>query len=184
MPWRATGHRGAGGIRTHGLGLICAPSNDRDPLWVVITYTGYVNSKAKGEISEGHVIARLLKMGYSVSIPFGNNQRYDLILDDGERLWRVQVKTARRCNGGVIFKTASVNGFTGVQTTYVGQIDLFLVYSPDLDKVYRIPIEACGASNFTLRTDPPKGGPMNTIKWAKDYEMLQVARAGFEPSDL
>jgi PD-(D/E)XK endonuclease len=72
----------------------------------------------------------------------------------------------------------------GVQTTYVGQIDLFLVYSPDMDKVYRIPIEECGASNFTLRTDLPKGGPTSTIKWAKDYEMLLVARAGFEPSDL
>lgn len=141
-----------------------------------------MNTKAKGEISEGHVIAHLLKKGYSVSMPFGDNQRYDLILDDGERLWRVQVKTARRTSGGVLFKTASVNGFTGVQTTYVGQIDIFLVYSPDLDKVYRVPIGECGASNFTLRTEAPRGGPTSTIKWAKDYEILSVAEAGFEPA--
>lgn len=131
----------------------------------------YVNTKAKGEISEGHVIAHLLKRGFSVSMPFGDNQRYDLILDDGNRLWRVQVKTARRCDGGIIFQTASVNGFTGVRRTYAGQIDLFLVYSPDLNKVYRIPVEECGAYNFKLRTEPTKGGPSSTVKWAKDYEL-------------
>jgi hypothetical protein len=55
-----------------------------------------VNSKAKGEISEGHAIAQLLTHRYAPSMPFGDNQRYDLIVDDGERLWRAQVKTARR----------------------------------------------------------------------------------------
>jgi cupin superfamily acireductone dioxygenase involved in methionine salvage len=30
-----------------------------------------------------------------VSIPFGENHRYDLIADDGERLLRIPVKTGR-----------------------------------------------------------------------------------------
>lgn len=129
-----------------------------------------MNSKAKGEVSEGHVIAHLLKLGHSVSMPFGDNQRYDLIWDDGGTLWRVQVKTARRVEGGIAFNCASVNGFTGKRTTYVGQIDMFLVYSPDLDKVYRVPVEEVGASNFKLRIEPTKGGPKTTMNWAADYE--------------
>lgn len=130
-----------------------------------------MNSKAKGEVSEGHVIAHLLKMGYSVSMPFGDNQRYDLILDDGERLWRIQVKTARLQRGCLVFNAASVNGFTGVKTDYRGQIDLFLAYSPDTDKVYRVPVDEAGINEVNLRIEPPKGGPRSTIRWARDYEL-------------
>jgi hypothetical protein len=130
-----------------------------------------VNSKAKGEISEGHVIAHLLKLGYSVSMPFGDNQRYDLIWDDRTRLWRVQVKTARVVGGCVVFNVASTNGFTGVKTSYHGQIDLFMAYSPDLDRVYRVPIEEVGRNEVRLRVDPPRGVVISTIRWAKDYEL-------------
>lgn len=139
-----------------------------------------MNSKAKGEISEGLVIAHLLRLGYSVSIPFGNNQRYDLIADDGARLWRVQVKTARLHQGCLVFSVASVNGFTYKKTPYHGQIDVFLVYSPDTDKVYSMPISEAGINETRLRVDVAKGGPTTTIKWAKDYEL--VAGAGFEPA--
>lgn len=130
-----------------------------------------MNSKAKGEISEGHVIAHLLKLGYSVSMPFGDNQRYDLILDDGERLWRVQVKTARLQRGCLVFSAASVNGFTGKKTDYRGQIDIFLAYSPDTDKVYRAEVDDAGRNEVWLRIEPAKGGPTTTIRWASDYEL-------------
>ena len=100
-----------------------------------------VNSKAKGEISEGLVIAHLLKLGYSISMPFGDNQRYDLIVDDGGRLWRAQVKTGRFRRGCVIFNCVSLNAFTQQRFSYRGQIDTFLVYCPDIDKVYWVPIE-------------------------------------------
>jgi PD-(D/E)XK endonuclease len=130
-----------------------------------------MNSKAKGEISEGHVIAHLLKRGYSVSMPFGDNQRYDLIWDDGERLWRAQVKTARLRQGCIVFNCTSINGFTGKRTGYEGQIDLFLVYSPDTDKVYRVPVSDAAASSIMLRIEPTRGGPKTTIRWAADYEL-------------
>jgi hypothetical protein len=131
-----------------------------------------MNSKAKGEISEGCVIAHVLKLGYSASIPFGNNQRYDLILDDGERLWRVQVKTAHYHRGCLVFSASSTNGFTGAKANYRGQADLFLVYSPDTDKVYRVPVEDVGRYEVWLRVDDPKGtAPKTTIRWARDYEM-------------
>jgi len=130
-----------------------------------------MNTKAKGEISEGHVISHLLKRGYVVSIPFGNNQRYDLVMDDGERLWRAQVKTARLKGGCVVFNCSN-NGYNGVRKTYHGQIDLFLAYCPDIDRVYRVPIEKATSTEMMLRIEPAKPrGPKTTIKWASDYEM-------------
>src|ERR1039457_879780 len=86
-----------------------------------------MNSKAKGEISEGHVIAQLLTHGYAPSMPFGDNQRYDLIVDDGAHLWRAQVKTARMRNGCLVFNCCSIDVNTQARRTYHGQIDIFLI---------------------------------------------------------
>lgn len=132
-----------------------------------------MNSKTKGNISEAIILAHLLKSGHSISIPFGNNSRYDLILDDGAHLLRVQCKTATYKNGCVVFSIASVNGFNGKKTNYVGTIDLFIVYCPQLDSIYKIPIqEAPTKSSMVLRVDAPK---LNTntksIKWASKYKI-------------
>jgi hypothetical protein len=43
-----------------------------------------MNSKAKGEISEGVILGHLIKSGRNMLIPFGNNKRYDLVEDKGE----------------------------------------------------------------------------------------------------
>ena len=100
------------------------------------------------------------------------NQRYDLIVDDGQSLQRAQCKTGRLLKGCVAFKTASVNGFTGTRRTYRGEIDIFLVYCPDNDKIYRVPINATGESATQLRVEPLRSGaPRSTVKWARDFEL-------------
>src|SRR3982074_2145677 len=68
------------------------------------------DTKSVGDISELRVACALAESGYSVSKPLGENQRYDLIADDGERLQRVQVKTGRIRNGVVVFHCCSTHG--------------------------------------------------------------------------
>lgn len=131
-----------------------------------------MNSKAKGERTEGIVLARLLQLGHVVLMPFGDNQRYDLVIDEGDgKFIRGQCKTARISNGCVAFNTASVNGFTGKRKTYKGQIDVFWVYSPDTDDVYEVPINSVGINESRLRIKPPKGGAISGIRWAKDFKI-------------
>ena len=140
-----------------------------------------MNTKAKGEISEGIVIAHLLKLGYSVSMPFGDNQRYDIIVDDGSQLRRVQIKTGYLRRGCVCFSCASLNAFTQVRSTYQGQIEGFLVYCPGTDKVYWVPIEQATTSEMSLRVDQPRPrtGPRKSINWASEFEL--VGPRGYEP---
>ena len=127
--------------------------------------------KVVGEISEGIVAAHLLRLGYSVSIPFGNSQRYDLILDLGDSLQRVQVKTGRLSNGCVRFQTTARNTINGKRSSYHGLADLIMVYCPGTGKVYAVPVsEQTNASEMLLRVEPTRGGPTSTIKWARDYE--------------
>lgn len=129
-----------------------------------------MNPKAIGEISEGMVLAHLVGSGAVVLMPFGNNQRYDFVVDRGAGVFeRIQVKTGRIRDGCVRFKTSSVNGFTGARTTYTEGADTFYVYCPDNRQVYRVPVSDCGASNMSLRVLPAKGGPTTTLRWASDY---------------
>jgi len=59
------------------------------------------NPRRQGEIGLGAAIAWFSANGWLVSIPLCDNQPYDLVVDDGERLAKVQVKTTtRRAPGG------------------------------------------------------------------------------------
>jgi PD-(D/E)XK endonuclease len=51
------------------------------------------NTKLIGDKSVAIVLAELVKREVPVSLPWGDNQRYDLVIDVG-RLFRLQVKTA------------------------------------------------------------------------------------------
>src|SRR5208282_6664664 len=104
-----------------------------------------MNSKQKGDISESVVLAHLVKKGLAVAIPFGNNHRFDLLVELDGVFKRVQVKTGRIRSGSLEFNTTSVNGVTGARTQYSEkEIDLFLIYCPENGKIYRFPAGSTG----------------------------------------
>jgi hypothetical protein len=53
------------------------------------------------------IVLGLASAGYPILLPFGENTGYDLAIEEGERLSRVQCKTGRLRAGAVWFKTAS-----------------------------------------------------------------------------
>lgn len=129
------------------------------------------NPKSIGERSEAHILAAILEKGIAAAIPFGNNQRYDLVLDDGGHLLRAQCKTGKLRDGCVVFKTCSVNGFTGERKSYCGQADIFLVYCPQNTKMYRVPVPSTPATEMRLRVTPlKKGAPAGGVHFAVDHE--------------
>ena len=133
------------------------------------------DTKSKGDISELVVAVALTRAGYAVSKPLGENQRYDLIADDGERLHRVQVKTGRVRGGVVKFSCCSTHGHrrTGNLATrpYTGQIELLAVYCPESGKVYVVPEAELTRSGIHLRLVPPQNNMTKTIRWASTYEL-------------
>ena len=50
------------------------------------------NTKRTGELSEAAFLLKATSLGFAVTSPWGDSERYDFILDSGTRLWRVQVK--------------------------------------------------------------------------------------------
>ena len=65
-----------------------------------VLYTVIVNSKQKGSIAVAQCIAKLYKLGYEVLLPIGDRNPYDLVFDDGKKLFKVQVKFAGMTSKG------------------------------------------------------------------------------------
>ena len=61
----------------------------------------FTNTKKQGNWGLGQAIAYFTAKGLSVSIPLTDSQTYDLIVDDGTSLKRVQVKSStNKCSSG------------------------------------------------------------------------------------
>ena len=118
--------------------------------------------------------------GYTVSVPFGENSRYDLVVDDGSSLSRVQCKTGRLRDGAVRFKTCSVYAHHSNPKVrfrdYRGDVDSFAVYCPENGAVYLIPIlELPSRHMASLRVDAAKNNQERRIRLAAAYEVATVA---------
>lgn len=130
------------------------------------------DTKSIGDRSEAIVLAELVKRGYLISIPFGENQRYDLIIDDGTRLSRVQVKTGRLRRGVVVYNCSSSHAHRGgAARPYFGEIEYLAVYCPDTKKVYMLPEQELTATNAHLRLSPTRNNMVKTIRWASEFEL-------------
>ena len=133
-----------------------------------------MNTKDVGNISEAALLTALVQAGYIVSVPWGDNARYDLVIDNDGYLKRVQVKTGRIREGCIQFRVSSVNIRTRITEGYHGQIELFGVFVPELNKCYLVPIEKAGQSAMYLRLTPTKNNQDKGINWARDYELTPI----------
>ncbi|WP_435180275.1 group I intron-associated PD-(D/E)XK endonuclease [Halorussus sp. AFM4] len=129
------------------------------------------NTKEKGDETEAKVIHELMSQGYSVSIPFGDNDKYDLIVDDGETLYRIQCKTGWKNKQETLrFNTHSQTTREGEyhENTYHGEVDAFIVRYPPNESLYWIDIEDVTEQKMELRFEAEIEHP--SINWAEDYE--------------
>lgn len=102
----------------------------------------FKNTKKQGDMGLGVAIGYFTSIGYTVGIPLTDSQDYDLIIDDGNHLGRVQVKTCSYKR-----KSYEVNlSVKGGNRTSVGKLkkfdntncDYLFIVTEKLDK-YLIP---------------------------------------------
>lgn len=95
--------------------------------------------KRRGEMAEAAFLHKASRLGFGVSKPWGDSEPYDLIVDSGAKLWRVQVKSASRPNeyGGYMFRA------TGSDTRKkysLKEIDVLVAYIVPEDLWYVVPV--------------------------------------------
>ncbi|HYD54455.1 MAG TPA: group I intron-associated PD-(D/E)XK endonuclease [Gemmatimonadaceae bacterium] len=125
-----------------------------------------LHTRTVGDIPETYVAARLLERGLTVCKPIGDDCRFDLVVYDGERFYRVQCKMAirdKKHRGVLRFATKSNAGH------YAGQIDYFGVYWPEERRVYLVPVDECGRSEGYLRLAPAANGQTAGVRLAEAF---------------
>jgi hypothetical protein len=126
------------------------------------------------------VMLALRTAGRKVLVPFGENTRYDLVIDDGIRFVRIQCKTGRLRRGAIRFNTCSTYGHHqrpgDARRGYHGEIDYFAIFCPDNGGVYLVPIgELRVKTQGALRVEPSGNSQRRKVRLAADYEVGQVA---------
>lgn len=133
-----------------------------------------LNPKQKGNLTELKCLSAFYELGYQCSIPYGENSRYDFIADIDGKLIRVQCKTSREVDVGVIefpCRSSRSNTHSNLQRRYTAnEIDYFCTFWDG--KCYLIPVTECSITKI-LRFVPPKNGQKVGITYAKDYELQE-----------
>lgn len=132
-------------------------------------------SKDKGNIGESIVLAEFIKRGIQVSIPFGDNARYDLIADFNGKLNRIQIKYCgnyNEINQSWICPCASSTNHTTNKhrTTYENDVDYMAFYLAQIDTVLLVSItELIGKKTITFRNTKPKNNQSEKVHWIENY---------------
>lgn len=101
------------------------------------------NPKRTGDNSVIQIMACFSDDNRIILTPFGDNERYDLVIEENGKFIRVQCKTGRISLGKFDFSTSSTNWNTGKQADYKLQADIFAVYIRENKKVYIFKVENC-----------------------------------------
>ena len=130
-----------------------------------------------GQLTEQKCFVKCLEEGYSISKPLFDNARYDFILDTGNKLLRIQVKSswnedhsAFTFNGYSQHSTG--NGNKRMKYTNK-EIDYFMTEKDG--KFYLYPAEEEGFVSKCLRITSKQN--QSQIKWAKNYEFEEGSKS-------
>ena len=128
--------------------------------------------KERGEWAELCFMAKAAGMGLSVSKPYGESRRYDVLVEAGGRIMRVQVKSTLYRRRG---KEYSLNVMGPGRKGYKkGTVDFFAVYLIPEDSWYIIPYGVLG-KKLTLHFCPG-GGRQKYANYREAWHLLGCER--------
>lgn len=123
---------------------------------------------AKGGFAEALVAARAFEKGCIPSRPMAD-ARYDLIIDDGNKLNRVQVKYCNRKYNN-ISGSVSVDLKKKASLYHSNEIDALVVYIEPAGKFCWLPVDLIdGKTSVTIRYEASKNGQSKNCIMAEDY---------------
>ena len=138
-----------------------------------------LSSKRRGELAELAFAYKAASKGFHISKPYGDNERYDFVLDNGHRLWRVQVK----CTNSMLFDLYHLNTMrrlNGRAVPYrIGEIDFLAAYIFPEDTWFILPVRAIHRRPgllFAPRGYSPHHSPSRPAKMLFKWQLLEVYR--------
>ena len=134
-----------------------------------------VQTKAKGITTELLCQAYFSSLGYNVSVPIGEDCRYDMIIDLKGHLLRVQVKSCTETKNGLSFSTKSITTSSKenvIHTYSKEEIDFIATYFDN--QCYLIPVEECeGHRERSLSFRSEKTNAISPL-FIEDYQAEKI----------
>ena len=128
------------------------------------------STKQKGDIAEAFVTYLLKQNGFNVLLPWGEDNRYDLVTEKKGVFKRIQVKYATPKDGTIDARIRSCNNYNVIHYSSKN-IDIIAVYSSKQNKVYFIPLNSIkNRSIMRLRIEPTKNKQEKYVVMASKYE--------------
>jgi len=97
------------------------------------------NAKHIGDLAEMDFMLQAASRGFPVAKPFGDNEHYDVMVDAGTRIWRVQVKTAAFYRNHAFAVRSHWSGYRHVAPYTPADIDFLAAFIRGLRIWYLIP---------------------------------------------
>jgi Holliday junction resolvase-like predicted endonuclease len=127
-------------------------------------------TKQKGDIAEAYVMYLLKQRGFNVLVPWGEDNRYDLVTEKKGVFKRIQVKYVTPKNGVLEVAIRSSNNYNIIHYS-PEDIDIIAAYSPIDNKVYFIPLKTIkNKSICKLRINPAKNKQKKHVIMASQFE--------------
>ena len=131
--------------------------------------------KAKGDLAEVMIAGDLIRRGYKIAIPYGEDWDFDLIVCRQERLERVQCKYT--CSNGVVImvRARSYSLTSGkiksIKRYTAAMIDWLAVYDATTERCYYVPAAELGDGMNTLhlRLAAARNNQHRRIRFASSY---------------
>ena len=133
-----------------------------------------LTTNQKGFVAETAVIHECAKLAVPVAKPL-DDQRYDLILDLGNRFLRVQCKWANLHGDVVVIRTRTCRRAREglIHRPYApGEIDAIAAFCAGNQRCYLLPNElSVSRAAVQLRVRPTRNNQAIGIRWARDFEL-------------
>lgn len=132
-----------------------------------------MNKKQKGNFTELQCMSEFYKLGYTICIPYGENNRYDFIADINWKFYRIQVKTSRTLDNGRSYtfscRSSRTNSKRSINIPYdQTEIDYFCTMIKDTCCL--IPVDECNAQKV-IRVEESLNNQSGKVNYIKDYEL-------------
>jgi hypothetical protein len=127
-------------------------------------------TKQKGLQAELYVAHLLVRHGFTVLMPYGEDVRYDLVSEKNGVFKRIQVKHVTPKGGTLEVQLRSSNNYQIIRYS-TADVDIVAAFNPEDRSVYFIPLsETLNRNCLKLRLTGCKNNQQRRVIWAADFE--------------
>jgi hypothetical protein len=127
-------------------------------------------TKRKGNLAEIEVIRHAIQLGHRVSLPYGEDAPYDLVVERNGRLEKVQCKFVQSDGRVIVVRCRSTNGWATKKYS-PADVDWIATFDSTTQRCYFVPSSLLGEGKAALhlRLTPARNGQTTRTRHANDF---------------